>query len=138
MLQINNADENSDNRVDLFWPNKTATINTTHVYTKNNNGFTQNGTIALSIPVNTQHLINTEYFYLEEETFSNGNAVIDFDKERFLKVMFDKVLSKSERNLDLATMNIQVENVHTPVGIKYIQEYDDTGSIVSMVQNLKI
>ncbi|CAH2241543.1 jg25523 [Pararge aegeria aegeria] len=129
IFDINNADETSDNRVDLFWPNKTAAINTSHIYTKHDKGFTQNGTIALSIPVNTQHLINSEYFYLEEEKFSNGNAVIDFDKERFVKVMFDKILSKSERNLDVATMNIQVENVHTPVGIKYIQEYDETGSI---------
>nr|XP_034825791.1 apolipophorins [Maniola hyperantus] len=130
IFDINNVDENSDNRVDLFWPNKTATINTTHVYTKHGKGFTQNGTIAFSIPVNTnQHLVNSEYYYLEEEKFSNGNAVIDFDKERFVKVMFDKVLTKSERNLDLATMNIQVENVHTPVGIKYIQEYDEMGSI---------
>lgn len=98
---------------------------------KQDTGFTQNGAISLSIPLNTQHLVNTEYFYLEEDKRSNGNATIDFDRERFLEVFFNKVLSKSDRNLDLATTNIEVENIHTPFGVKYIHEYDGVGSIVS-------
>lgn len=130
--QINNAEEISDNKVDLFWPNKSATVNTTHVYKKFDKGFTQTGTISLSVPLNTKHLVNTKYYYIEEEKTSNGNATIDFDQERFVKGSFNKVLSKSERNLDLETMNIEVENVHTPVGVKYIHEYDETGNVVSI------
>ncbi|CAG9568621.1 unnamed protein product [Danaus chrysippus] len=129
IFDINNAEEISDNKVYLFWPNKSATVNTTHVYKKFDKGFTQTGTISLSIPLSTQHLVNTKYYYIEEEKTSNGNATIDFDQERFVKGSFNKVLSKSERNLDLETMNIEVENVHTPVGVKYIHEYDDTGNI---------
>ncbi|CAH0714994.1 unnamed protein product, partial [Brenthis ino] len=129
IFDINNLEELSDNKVDLFWPNKSASLNTTHKYVKQDTGFTQNGAISLSIPLNTQHLVNTEYFYLEEDKRSNGNATIDFDRERFLEVFFNKVLSKSDRNLDLATMNIEVENIHTPFGVKYIHEYDGVGSI---------
>ncbi|XP_041972420.1 uncharacterized protein LOC121728328 [Aricia agestis] len=129
IFNINNEEETSDNKVDLFWPNKTATINTTHKYQKQEKGFTQTGAISMSIPLNTSHLVNTEYYYLEGDKTSNGNATIDFDNERFVKSSFNQVLSKSERNLDLATMDIEVENVHTPVGIKYIREFDDTGSI---------
>lgn len=51
-------------------------------------------------------------------------------------MFFDKILSKSDRNLDLATMNIEVENVHTPFGVKYIHEYDGIGSIVSIFSYL--
>ncbi|XP_045454917.1 apolipophorins [Melitaea cinxia] len=129
IFYINNLEEMSDNKIDLFWPNNTATINTTHKYQKQNAGFTQNGAISLSIPLSTQHLVNTEYFYVEEDKWSNGTATIDFDRERFVKFFFDKVLSKSDRNLDLATMNIKVENAHKPVGVKYIHEYDTTGNI---------
>lgn len=77
-------------------------------------------------------MVGTEYFYEEEDKRSKGNATIDFDRERFLEVFFNKILSKSERNLDLASMNIEVENVHTPFGVKYVHEYDDVGSIVSL------
>ncbi|XP_072946200.1 uncharacterized protein Apoltp [Epargyreus clarus] len=129
IFDINNVEEFSDNKVDLFWPNKTATINTTHNYKKEDKGFTQTGIISLSVPLQTQHLVNTEYYYVQGEKTSNGNATIDFDRERFVKASFNQILSKSERNLDLATMDIEVENVHTPVGVKYIHEYDDTGDI---------
>ncbi|CAK1589697.1 unnamed protein product [Parnassius mnemosyne] len=129
IFDINNLEEHSDNKVDLFWPNKSASINTTHVYKKSENGFTQTGAISLSVPLNTQHLVNTQYYYVEDDKSSNGNATIDFDHERFAKGSFVQVLSKSERNLDLATTNIEVENVHTPVGIKYIHEFDNTGNI---------
>ncbi|XP_047539341.1 uncharacterized protein LOC125072709 [Vanessa atalanta] len=129
IFEINNIEELSDNKVDLFWPNKSASLNTTHKYIKQDNGFTQLGTISISVPLNTQHLVNTEYFYVEEEKSSNGNATIDFDRERFIEFFFDKVLTKSDRNLDLATMNIKVENAHTPFGVKYIHEYDNTGNI---------
>ncbi|XP_013138334.1 PREDICTED: uncharacterized protein LOC106103192 [Papilio polytes] len=128
-LLINNLEEKSDNKVDLFWPNKTATVNTSHIYTKQNNGFTQTGIISLSVPLNSQHLVNTEYYYVQGDKNSNGNATIDFDHERFVKGSFVQVLSKSERNLDLATTDIEVENVHTPVGVKYIHEFDDTGNV---------
>lgn len=117
--------------MDLFWPNNTATINTTHTYKKTDTGFTQNGKISLSVPLNNQHLVNTEYYYIEDDKWSNGNATVDFDSERFIKGSFNQVLSKSERNLDLAVMDIEVENVHTPVGVKYIHEYDETGNVVS-------
>ncbi|KAJ8708722.1 hypothetical protein PYW08_010104 [Mythimna loreyi] len=129
IFDINNVEEHSDNKVDLFWPNKTASINTTHRYHKQDKGFTQNGVISLSVPLSRQHLVNTEYYYIQGDKTSNGNATIDFDRERFVKGSFNQILSKSERNLDLATMNIEVENVHTPVGIKYIHEFDNTGNI---------
>ncbi|XP_013168741.1 PREDICTED: uncharacterized protein LOC106118616 [Papilio xuthus] len=129
IFDINNLEEKSDNKVDLFWPNKTASVNTSHVYTKQENGFTQTGTISLSVPLSSQHLVNTEYYYVQGDKASNGNATIDFDHERFVKGSFVQVLSKSERNLDLATTDIEVENVHTPVGVKYIHEFDSTGNI---------
>ncbi|CAH0598289.1 unnamed protein product [Chrysodeixis includens] len=129
IFDINNVEEHSDNKVDLFWPNKTASVNTTHRYHKQEKGFTQNGEISLSIPLARQHLVNTEYYYIQGDKWSNGNATIDFDRERFVKGSFNQILSKSARNLDLATMDIEVENVHTPVGIKYIHEYDGTGNI---------
>ncbi|XP_068624199.1 uncharacterized protein Apoltp [Battus philenor] len=129
IFDINNLDEKSDNKVNLFWPNKTASVNTSHIYTKQENDFTQTGTISLSIPLNTQHLVNTEYYYIQGDKASNGNATIDFDHERFLKGSFVQILSKSERNLDLASTDIEVENVHTPVGVKYVHEYDSTGNI---------
>nr|XP_049706191.1 uncharacterized protein LOC110382727 isoform X1 [Helicoverpa armigera]XP_049706192.1 uncharacterized protein LOC110382727 isoform X2 [Helicoverpa armigera]XP_049706193.1 uncharacterized protein LOC110382727 isoform X3 [Helicoverpa armigera]XP_049706194.1 uncharacterized protein LOC110382727 isoform X4 [Helicoverpa armigera]XP_049706195.1 uncharacterized protein LOC110382727 isoform X5 [Helicoverpa armigera] len=128
IFDINNLEEHSDNKVDLFWPNKTASINTTHRYHKQDKGFTQNGVISLSVPLSRQHLVNTEYYYIQGDKWSNGNATIDFDKERFVKGSFNQILTKSARNLDLATMDIEVENVHTPVGIKYIHEYDNTGN----------
>ncbi|XP_045507000.1 apolipophorins [Colias croceus] len=128
IFNINNLEEVSDNKVDLFWPNKTASVNTSHTYHKKNTGFTQAGTISLSIPLNTQHLVNTEYFYVQENKWSNGNGTIDFDSERFLKASFNQILSKSERDLDLATTDIEVENEHIPAGVKYIHEYDDTGN----------
>ncbi|KAG6459272.1 hypothetical protein O3G_MSEX011302, partial [Manduca sexta] len=128
IFDINNLEEISDNKVDLFWPNKTATVNTTHNYVKRGNGFQQTGQISLSIPLSTQHLVNTEYYYLEADKTSIGNATIDLDQDRFAKGSFHRVLSKSGRNLDLATTNIEVENVHTPVGVKYIHEYDETGN----------
>ncbi|XP_022117827.2 uncharacterized protein LOC110995124 [Pieris rapae] len=127
IFNINNLEEISDNKVDLFWPNHTTSINTTHTYQKQQNGFTQTGTIALSIPLSTQHLVSTDYFYIQGDKWSNGNTTIDFDSERFVKGSFNQILSKSDRNLDLATTDIEVENEHTPVGIKYIHEYDDTG-----------
>ncbi|KAH9633240.1 hypothetical protein HF086_017932, partial [Spodoptera exigua] len=129
IFDINNLEESSDNKVNLFWPNKTASVNTTHRYHKRDKGFTQNGEISLSVPLSRQHVVNTEYYYIQDDKTSNGNATIDFDHERFVKGSFDQILSKSDRNLDLATMNIEVENVHTPVGIKYIHEYDNTGNI---------
>ena len=119
--------------MNLFWPNKTAAVNMTHRYHKQDKGFKQNGIISLSVPLSRQHLVNTEYYYIQGDKNSNGNATIDFDLERFVKGSFNQILSKSARNLDLATMDIEVENVHTPVGIKYIHEYDETGNTVSMI-----
>lgn len=129
IFDINNLEDHSDNKVDLFWPNKTAAVNTTHRYYKQPKGFKQLGQISLSVPLNTQHLVKTKYYYIQDDKRSNGNATIDLDSERFVKASFDQILSKSERNLDLETMNIEVENVHTPVGIKYIYEHDETGNI---------
>ncbi|XP_075986269.1 apolipoprotein lipid transfer particle [Anticarsia gemmatalis] len=129
IFDINNLEELSDNKVDLFWPNKTASVNTTHRYNKLKNGFTQFGDVSLSIPLSSQHLVKTDYYYIQGEKNSNGNATIDLDGERFVKGSFNQVLSKSARNLDLAVMDIEVENVHTPVGIKYIHEFDGTGNI---------
>ncbi|XP_028158784.1 uncharacterized protein LOC114351683 isoform X6 [Ostrinia furnacalis] len=129
ILNINYLDEASDNKVDLFWPNKSASINTTHLYTPQTKGFTQTGTVSLSIPLNTQHLVSTEYYYVQTDTWSNGNATIDLDRERFVKGSFKQILSKSERQLDLTTTDIEVENVHTPVGVKYIHEFDNTGNV---------
>ncbi|CAK1547731.1 unnamed protein product [Leptosia nina] len=128
IFDINNLEEVSDNKVDLFWPNKSASLNTTHNYKKQSEGFTQTGTVSLSIPLNSQHLVHTEYFYREGDKWSNGNTTIYFDSERFVKGSFNQILSKSHRNLDLATTDIEVENEHTPVGIKYIHEYGDGGN----------
>ncbi|XP_060807756.1 uncharacterized protein LOC106135284 [Amyelois transitella] len=128
IFDINNLDEYSDNKVELFWPNKTASFNNTHHYTKRDQGFVQDGVISLSVPLNTQHLVSTEYYYIQGDVESNGNATVDFDRERFVKASFKQVLSKSERNLDLATTNIEVENAHTPLGVKYLHEYDETGN----------
>lgn len=60
---------------------------------------------------------------------------MDLDLERFVKGSYNQILSKSARNLDLATMDIEVENVHTPVGVKYIHEFDTTGNVVSIIFN---
>ncbi|CAB3225976.1 unnamed protein product [Arctia plantaginis] len=128
IFDIDNLEENSDNKIELFWPNKTAAVNTTHRYNKQDQGFKQRGQISLSIPLNSQHLVNTEYYYIQADKWSNGNATIDLDKERFVKGSFNQILSKSVRDLDLATTDIEVENVHTPVGVKYIHEYDNTGN----------
>lgn len=76
-------------------------------------------------------MVSTEYHYIQTDTWSNGNATIDLDKERFVKGYFKQILGKSERKLDLATTDIEVENVHTPVGVKYIHEFDNSGNIVS-------
>lgn len=108
-------------------------MNTTHRYYKQDQGFKQTGLISLSIPLNSQHLVNTEYYYIQADKWSNGNATVDLDKERFVQGSFNQILSKSERNLDLATTDIEVENVHTPVGVKYIHEYDNTGNVVSIL-----
>ncbi|KAL4716758.1 hypothetical protein ACJJTC_001914, partial [Scirpophaga incertulas] len=129
ILNINYADEISDNKVELFWPNKTASINSTHVYVPQDGGFKQTGVVSLSVPLNTQHLVNTEYYYVQTAKRSNGNATIDLDRERFVKASFRQLLSKSPRNLDLTTTNIEVENVHTPIGVKYIHEFDATGNV---------
>ncbi|XP_028030625.1 uncharacterized protein LOC114243361 [Bombyx mandarina] len=129
IFDINNIEEHSDNKVNLYWPNKTASVNTTHQYSKDAGGFKQTGQIALSVPLSTQHLVNTEYYYLQGDKSSNGNATVDLDGDRFVKGSFKQILSKSERNLDLATTDIEVENVHTPVGVKYIHEYDETGKV---------
>ncbi|RVE52154.1 hypothetical protein evm_003227, partial [Chilo suppressalis] len=129
ILNINYVEEESDNKVELFWPNKTASLNSTHQYKAREGGFTQTGTVSLSIPLNTQHLVNTEYYYVQSDKWSNGNATIDLDRERFVKGSFKQVLSKSSRDLDLATTDIEVENVHTPVGVKYIHEFDTTGNV---------
>ncbi|CAG9792371.1 unnamed protein product [Diatraea saccharalis] len=129
ILNINYVEEQSDNKIELFWPNKTASLNSTHQYRPREGGFTQTGTVSLSVPLNTQHLVNTEYNYVQSEKWSNGNATIDLDLERFVKASFKQLLSKSNRDLDLATTDIEVENVHTPVGVKYIHEFDTTGNI---------
>ncbi|XP_052751003.1 uncharacterized protein LOC113509342 [Galleria mellonella] len=128
IFDINNLEDHSDNKVELFWTNKTASVNTTHLHTKQDNGFTQTGVISLSVPLKTQHLVTTEYYYVQDEKTSNGNATVDLDRERFVKASFDQILSKSERELNLSTTNIEVENEHTPIGIKYIHEYDDSGN----------
>ncbi|CAG9122181.1 unnamed protein product [Plutella xylostella] len=128
VFDINNNDDNSKNKIFVNWPNKTASLNTTHNYLKQDTGFTQTGDISLSIPLNTQHLVTTNYYYVQGEQRSNGNATLDFDSERFVKASFNQILGKSERGLDLASTDIEVENKHTPVGIKYIHEYDATGN----------
>ncbi|XP_053620364.1 uncharacterized protein Apoltp [Plodia interpunctella] len=128
IFDINNVEEYSDNKVELFWPNKTSSVNNTHHYTKQDNGFIQHGVISLSVPLNTQHMVGTKYYYIQSEGGSNGNATVDFDRERFVKASFNQVLGKSERNLDLATTNIEVENAHTPLGVKYFHEYDESGN----------
>ncbi|GBP16851.1 Apolipophorins [Eumeta japonica] len=127
--KLTNGEESSLNRIELFWPNKSTSINTTHKYTKQSEGFTQSGEISLEIPLSTKHLVNTQYHYVQESKLSRGDATVDFDGERFGKGFFKQVLSKSQRNLDLATTDIEVENAHTPVGVKYIHEYDGTGNI---------
>ncbi|XP_049881187.1 uncharacterized protein LOC126377497 [Pectinophora gossypiella] len=128
IFDINNLEDHSDNKVDLFWPNKSASINTTHSYRKQSEGFTQNGLVSISIPLNTQHLVQTNYYYVQGNKWSNGNATIDFDRERFVMGSFNQVINKSHRNLDLSTTDIEVENNNLPVGVKYIHEYDDTGN----------
>ncbi|KAM3962221.1 LOW QUALITY PROTEIN: apolipoprotein lipid transfer particle [Aphomia sociella] len=128
IFDINNSEDQSDNKVELFWPNKTASINTTDRHSKQEKGFTQTGAISLSVPLKTQHLVTTEYYYIQDEKTSNGYATVDLDRERFAKVSFDQLLSKSERNLNLSTTNIKVENEHTPMGVKYIHEFDDSGN----------
>jgi hypothetical protein len=123
--------------VELFWPNKTASLNSSHHYVPYSDGFKQTGTVSISIPLNTQHLVITDYEYLQSQGGSNGNATIDLDLERFVKASFRQVLSQSERNLDLAVTDIEVENEHTPVGIKYIHEFDPTGHVVSTILKLR-
>ncbi|KOB74368.1 Apolipoprotein of lipid transfer particle-I/II [Operophtera brumata] len=86
-IDINNVEERSDNKVDLFWPDKSASVNTTHVYSKSANGFTQTGVVYLSVPLNTQHLVNTDYYYVQGS--------------------FNQLLGKSGRNLDLSTTDIE-------------------------------
>ncbi|XP_026331633.1 uncharacterized protein LOC113238980, partial [Hyposmocoma kahamanoa] len=129
IFDINNQDQSSDNKVDIFWPNKTVSINTTHHYKKEGPGFTQNGVVSISLPLNTQHLVHTQYYYIQGDKWSNGNTTIEFDGEQFVKGSFKQILRTSDRNLELATTDIEVENEHTPVGIKYIHEYDSTGNI---------
>ncbi|KAI5644619.1 lipoprotein amino terminal region domain-containing protein [Phthorimaea operculella] len=138
IFDINNLEDRSDNKVDVFWPNttanattpyKTATVNTSHTYKKSAEGFTQDGFVSLSIPINTQHLVQTKYFYVQGNKWSNGNATIDFDRERFVMGSFKQVIDKSHRDLDLSTTDIEVENDNLPVGIKYVHEHDDTGNI---------
>ncbi|XP_063394239.1 uncharacterized protein LOC134679271 [Cydia fagiglandana] len=128
IFTINNLEEQSDNHVDLFWPNKTATVNTTHTYTNEPAGFKQAGVVAISLPLARQHLVNTDYVYVQGEKESTGNATVDFDLERFVQASFRQILSKSSRDLDLATTDIEVVNDRMPVGVKYIHEYDDTGN----------
>ncbi|CAH2058175.1 unnamed protein product, partial [Iphiclides podalirius] len=129
IFNINNCEERSDNRVDLFWPNKTASVNTTHVFAKLERGFAQIGGVSLSIPLNSQHLVGTEYYYAQQGGASGGNATVDFDGVRFAKGSFVQTLGRSQRGLDLATTDIEVENAHTPLGVRYMHEYDGAGNV---------
>ncbi|CAH1641791.1 unnamed protein product [Spodoptera littoralis] len=129
IFDINNLEETSDNKVNLFWPNKTASVNTTHRYHKKDKGFTQNGEISLSVPLSRQHIVNTEYYYIQDDKTSNGNATIDFDRERFVKGSFDQILSKSERNLDLATMNIEDVKQATVFHLHNATKFNVTGKL---------
>ncbi|KAI8423688.1 hypothetical protein MSG28_012723 [Choristoneura fumiferana] len=124
-FKLNNLDELSDNKVDLFWLNNTATINTTHTFEKQPGGFRQAGRAAISVPLSTQHLVTTHYLYIQEST---GNATVDLDSERFVQGSFKKILGKSARGLDLATTDIEVVNDRVPVGVQYIHEFDASGN----------
>lgn len=64
-FQINNVDEQSNNKINLYWPNKTASLNSTHQYTAMGEGFAQNGQISLSVPLSTQHEVITDYYYIQ-------------------------------------------------------------------------
>ncbi|KAI8423691.1 hypothetical protein MSG28_012726 [Choristoneura fumiferana] len=115
---LNNLDELSDNKVDLFWLNNTATINTTHTFEKQPGGFRQAGRAAISVPLSTQHLVTTHYLYIQ------GTANIT----HYLYGSFKKILGKSARGLDLATTDIEVVNDRVPVGVQYIHEFDASGN----------
>lgn len=130
-IKIYNMDDLSTNIVKLTWPNNYALLNSIQKLQQRNGMNVQTGNVQLDIPLNTRHLLSGDYEYQSGTSLSEGNVKMFHNTNQFIEGTYKKVTDRGENDLIRDTIDVNIDNDYTPIGVNYIHQYDDKGNVVS-------
>lgn len=135
-IKFLNKENIAENIIKLVWPSNYATLNSMQKLQKKNGMDIQNGNVKLDIPLNTRHLLSGDYEYQSGTSSSEGNIKMFHNEKQFVEGTYKKIEDRSENNLKRDTIDVNIKNDYTPIGVNYIHQYDgEVGNVVSFFHN---
>lgn len=130
-IRISNKEILSENIIELFWTNDTALLNSTHKIQEHGDSIVQSGVVAVEIPLSTRHFLSGDYNYHLGKSWSKGNVKMYHNNKQFVDGNFKKTTDRGEKDLIRDTVDVDINNELSPVGIHYVHQYDSSENIVS-------
>ncbi|XP_077295548.1 apolipoprotein lipid transfer particle [Arctopsyche grandis] len=128
-IRISNKEMLSENIIELFWTNDTALLNSTHKVQENGDSVVQSGVVAVEFPLSTRHFLIGDYNYHLGKSWSKGNVKMYHNSKQFVDGNFKKATDLGEKDLIRDTVDMDINNEFSPVGIHYVHQYDSSGNI---------
>ncbi|XP_066998183.2 uncharacterized protein Apoltp [Anabrus simplex] len=114
--------------VEVFWPNKTAVLNSEYKYEMYHQVTDLTGLVLVEIPLTHKHTAQINYGYKQEPLNKTGYATIKYNDQEFLEGKY-KCDSQSSAGFDKDVINIEIENDYFPLGIFYDHEFRYSGGM---------
>lgn len=107
-------------RVEIFWPNNTALIDSEISYKIQQyaNFETGSGIILIEVPIKTRHIAKLNYDYTQKPQNTKGSANVVYNNNKILDGKYNSD-SVASAGLEKEITTIELENKWKPLGINY-------------------